>query len=75
MHLTIDQSVLARELALVAAAAETRSSRSLSRVRVEARDNGTLRLTANNLEFGLASKVAAQVTEPGVICVPAKQFL
>jgi DNA polymerase III subunit beta len=76
MHLDVDQSVLARELALVAAAAGNDSAiPRLSRVCLEARDNGVLRLTVHNLEYGLASEVEALVTEPGAICLPAKSLL
>ena len=76
MQFVIDQSVLARRLALVATAAKTESTlESLSQVRLEARDCGALRLTANNLEYGLASEMEARVTEPGLVCLPARPFL
>jgi DNA polymerase-3 subunit beta len=76
MQFAIEQSVLAPELALVATAVETRSTiRTLSQVRIEARETGAIRLTVNNLEFGLASELPAQVIEPGVICLPAKSLL
>jgi DNA polymerase-3 subunit beta len=75
MRLVIDQSALVRELALVAPAAEFRSTtRRLSHLRLEARDVDVLRLTTKNLEYGMASEVEARITEPGAICLPAKLF-
>ena len=76
MQLTVDQPALVRELALVAAAARTESTiPRLSQVRLEARVTGALRLTVDNLEYGLASEMEARVTEPGVICLSAKPLL
>jgi len=76
MRLAIDQSALLPELALVASAAEARSTTpGLSRLRLQALEGGSLRLTARNLEYSLASKLTAQITEPGGIWLPAKPFL
>jgi DNA polymerase-3 subunit beta len=76
MHVVVDRAAVLRELNLVARAAETRATiPSLSHVLLEARDDGALRLTTNNLEYGLASGVEALVIEPGVICLPARSFL
>ena len=73
MRVTLDQSTFLPELALVATAAEVGSTiPGLARVRLEARETGTLRLTANRFEYGLASELPAEVAEPGVICLPAK---
>jgi DNA polymerase-3 subunit beta len=75
MRVVINQSALVRELALVAPAAEFRSTmRSISHLRLEAQDGGVLRLTTNNLEYGLATEVEARIAEPGAICLPAKLF-
>src|SRR5262249_46997422 len=72
----IHQSLLLPELALVAAAAQPGSPiRALSQVRLEARDSGALQLVAHNLEYGIASELPAQVTEPGVIFLPAAKLL
>jgi DNA polymerase-3 subunit beta len=76
MQLVIDQPALVRELSLETPMAETRSTiRSLSQVRLEARDSGVLRLTVHNLKYGLKSDMDASVTEPGVICLLAPPLL
>jgi DNA polymerase-3 subunit beta len=76
MHLVIDRANLLGELRLVASAAETRTTvPRLGRLRLEARADGVVQLTAQNLEYGLTSAVEAHVEEPGGICLPAKSFL
>src|SRR5262245_24949486 len=75
MHLVIDQANLLSELRLVASAAETRTAvPRLGHLRLEARANGVVQLTAQNMEYGLTSAVEGYVQEPGGICLPAKLF-
>jgi DNA polymerase-3 subunit beta len=76
MDLAVDQARLLDGLDLVASAVEVRTTIPiLGHVRLEAEGEGVLRLTVHNLEYGLTSEVAAQVREPGVICLPAKSLL
>src|SRR5262249_49949626 len=76
MYVNVHQFMLLPELALVAAAAQPGSPiRALSQVRIEARETYVLRLTAHNLEYGIASELSAQVIEPGVIFLPAAKLL
>lgn len=75
MNITIEQSVLARELALLAGVAAKNSTIPiLSSVKMEAAD-GQLRLTATDLECGLVTTVPCRVVESGAICLPAKRLL
>jgi DNA polymerase-3 subunit beta len=76
MHFIIEQGSLVRELGLVSRAIETRRTMpALSRIHLEARGDGTLQLTAANLEYALTSQLAARVLEPGVISLEASRFL
>jgi DNA polymerase-3 subunit beta len=75
MHFVVDQGSLVRELSLVNRAIEIRKTRpALSRVRLEARDDGMLQLTAINMEYSLISQLAASVLDPGVISVSADRL-
>jgi DNA polymerase III subunit beta len=75
MHFVIAQDALVRELGLVSRATEIRRTMpSLSRVRLEARSDGILQLTAVNLEFALTSQIAARVIESGVIWLAAERL-
>src|SRR5215471_13024883 len=76
MYLVIDRATLLGELRLVASAAETRTAvPRLGHLRLEARANGVVQLTAQNMEYCLTSAVEGHVQEPGGICLSAKSFL
>ena len=72
MDLTVDQANLTRATRLTSRATPTRSTLPvLQTVRLEAQ-NGGLTLTATDLEVGVTTAIAANVSTPGTICVPAR---
>jgi DNA polymerase-3 subunit beta len=72
MKCTLSPSALSACLSLVSRAVSPRSTLPvLSNVLLETTDSG-LRITATNLDLTIAATVAATVTEPGRVTVPAR---
>ena len=75
MEITVKTSDLVKELGLGQGVVEKKTTIPvLSNVLIEAKD-GRLTLTATDLELGIESTCAAQVTKPGSTTLPAKKLL
>jgi len=73
MKLTIPQEVLSDGLSLVGRAASLRTTQPvLANILLKAASDGSLCLTATNLEMGITCQVGCQVDKPGAISVPAR---
>lgn len=74
MKIEVLQEQLLAGLSIVGRAVATRAQLPvLSHILIEAKNDGLV-LSATDLEIGIKVKVAAKVTEPGVVAVPAKMF-
>src|SRR5207245_573927 len=72
MDVTVNQANLARATRLAGRATPNRSTFPvLQTVRLDAQ-LGRLTLTATDLELGVTTAIAANVTAPGAVCVPAR---
>ena len=75
MKATIERAVLLKALGHVQSVVERRNTIPiLSNVLIEARDDGSLRLMATDLDLQVDESVAAQVTQAGATTVPAHTF-
>ena len=75
MRATIERAVLLKALGHVQSVVERRNTIPiLSNVLIEARDDGSLRLMATDLDLQVDESVAAQVAQAGATTVPAHTF-
>ncbi|MEO5578353.1 MAG: DNA polymerase III subunit beta [Sphingomicrobium sp.] len=75
MKATIERAILLKALGHVQSVVERRNTIPiLSNVLIEARDDGSLRLMATDLDLQVDESVAAQVTQAGATTVPAHTF-
>ena len=75
MKATIERAVLLKALGHVQSVVERRNTIPiLSNVLIEARDDGSLRLMATDLDLQVDESVAAQVSQAGATTVPAHTF-
>ena len=75
MKATIERAVLLKALGHVQSVVERRNTIPiLSNVLIEARDDGSLRLMATDLDLQVDESVAAQVAQAGATTVPAHTF-
>jgi DNA polymerase-3 subunit beta len=75
MKATIERAVLLKSLGHVQSVVERRNTIPiLSNVLLEAREDGSLRLMATDLDLQVDESVPANVTQPGAITVPAHTF-
>lgn len=75
MKVTIDQTALLKELALLQGIIERKATLPiLSNTMLTAEENGKLTIVATDLEIGFKSSVAATVSKGGVTTVHARRF-
>jgi DNA polymerase-3 subunit beta len=75
MKATIERAVLLKSLGHVQSVVERRNTIPiLSNVLLEAREDGSLRLMATDLDLQVDESVPANVSQPGAITVPAHTF-
>ena len=75
MKATIERAVLLKALGHVQSVVERRNTIPiLSNVLIEARDDGSIRLMATDLDLQVDESVAAQVSQAGATTVPAHTF-
>ena len=75
MKATIERAILLKALGHVQSVVERRNTIPiLSNVLIEARDDGSLRLMATDLDLQVDESVAAQVSQAGATTVPAHTF-
>jgi len=75
MKATIERAILLKALGHVQSVVERRNTIPiLSNVLIEARDDGSLRLMATDLDLQVDESVAAQVAQAGATTVPAHTF-
>lgn len=75
MKITVDQSSLLKELALLQGIIERKATLPiLSNVMMTADESGKLSLVATDLEIGFRSSIDATVEKPGVTTVHARRF-
>jgi DNA polymerase-3 subunit beta len=75
MELSVRQSDLLRELQLFQGIVERKNTIPiLGNVLLEANGEGGLQMLATDLEVGLRSQCAAEISEPGSVTIPAKKL-
>ncbi len=75
MKLIVDQASLVTELSVLQGIVDRKAPiEELKNVRLEARDDNRLVLTATDLEVGVVTQVTADVEEPGEILVEARDL-
>ncbi len=75
MKLILDQAALVAELSVLQGIVDRKAPiEELKNVRLEAKQDGRLVLTATDLEVGVVTQVTADVEEPGEILVEAREF-
>ena len=72
MKLTINQEKLAKALNIVSRVASTRTELPVLNNVLFRTDGSSLILSATNLEIAVIEKIAAKITKPGSITIPAK---
>lgn len=75
MNITVEKSFFANELRLFQGIFEKKSLKDiLENIKLTANEDGTLELTATDLEIGLTSTIAVTVNEPGTFTVNGKDL-